>query len=67
MAVSVFVLQGAKGAALYASLALLFFFSGIFLKKAYIFTGIMILVAVTAFIVQGDIFEKIYFFINSKG
>lgn len=67
LSVSIFVLQGAKGAALYASLALLFFFSGIFLKKAYIFTGILILIAVTAFIVQGDIFESIDFFINSKG
>lgn len=66
-AVSVFILNGAQNAALYAAAALLFFFSGIFLKRAYIFTGILILVAVTAFIVQGDIFESIMFFINSTG
>jgi len=66
-AVSVFILNGAQNTALYAAVALLFFFSGIFLKRAYIFTGILILVAVTAFIVQGDIFESVNFFINSKG
>lgn len=66
-AISVFILNGAEGSALYAAVAALFFFSGIFLKRAYIFAGILILVAVTAFVVQGDIFESINFFINSKG
>ena len=67
LAVSIFILNGAEGAALYSAVALLFFFSGIFLKRAYIFAGILILVAATAFIVQGDIFESIDFFINSRG
>lgn len=65
--VSIFVLNGAQGAALYSAVAALFFFSGVFLKRAYVFTGILVLVVVTAFIVQVDIFETINFFINSKG
>ena len=66
-ALSIFVLNGAQGAVLYSAVAALFFFSGIFLKKACFFTGILILIAAASMIAQGDIFENISFFINNNG
>ena len=48
-ALSVFVLNGAQGIALYSATALIFIFSGILLKRPYIFLGILIFVLILLF------------------
>ncbi len=52
LAVSAFVLNGAQGVQLYSALALIFILSGIFLKRTYIFAGILIFVIVLVFTVK---------------
>ena len=65
--ISIFLQSGVQGIELYAAVSLLFIFAGIFLKRTYIFWGILIFVFVLVFIVK-DSFDSDYFnfFINNN-
>lgn len=75
--ISVFLLSGVQGIELYSAVSLLFIFAGIFLRRTYIFLGILIFVFVLVFTVKdsfgssetdgGNSDFYLNFFINGQG